>query len=251
MRARLTDAFIRDFPTPAALTFIWDTNPNSPRRFGVWVTPNGVRSFMIVYRVRAKGGKERKLRLGLAGPQGLFADLEDQMTAFAPDFDRSRAGFSPDRVDALVWALTELVLGQSCQGWLDWAKHTAENIRAGRPMHSSPPTPDRVTLRAPRPHMLFAPAKGVRYVADEDGIIRDIDPDHVKALHAVGCTDDLSGAPLMDVLRSPAPHHTFMPRTGTTYTSDGNCIIRNVAPEDRGLLLMAGCTAITDDTEEH
>ena len=183
---------------------------------------------------------------------GMFADLEDQMTAFAPDFDRSRAGFSPDRVDALVWALTELVLGKSFQGWLDLANHTAENIRAGRPMHSSRPTPqDRVALRAPRPHMLFAPAKGVRYVADEDGIIRDVDPDHVKALHAVGCTDDLSGAPLMDVLRSPAPHHTFMPRTGTTYTSDGNCIIRNVAPEDRGLLLMAGCTAITEDTEEH
>jgi predicted phage terminase large subunit-like protein len=34
--------------------------------------------------------------------------LEDQMCAFTSDFDRSRAGYSPDRVDALVWALTEL-----------------------------------------------------------------------------------------------------------------------------------------------
>jgi phage terminase large subunit-like protein len=34
------------------------------------------------------------------------------MCAFTSDFDRSRAGYSPDRVDALVWAITELS-GQS------------------------------------------------------------------------------------------------------------------------------------------
>ena len=39
---------------------------------------------------------------------GTFATLEDQMCAFTSDFDRSRNGYSPDRVDALVWALTEL-----------------------------------------------------------------------------------------------------------------------------------------------
>jgi phage terminase large subunit-like protein len=40
---------------------------------------------------------------------GTFARLEDQQTAFVPDIDRPRMG-SPDRVDALVWALTELVV---------------------------------------------------------------------------------------------------------------------------------------------
>jgi predicted phage terminase large subunit-like protein len=39
---------------------------------------------------------------------GNFAVLEDQMCAFTNDFDRGRNGYSPDRVDALVWALTEL-----------------------------------------------------------------------------------------------------------------------------------------------
>jgi len=39
---------------------------------------------------------------------GGFATLEDQMCNFTSDFDRSRAGYSPDRVDALVWALSEL-----------------------------------------------------------------------------------------------------------------------------------------------
>jgi phage terminase large subunit-like protein len=30
--------------------------------------------------------------------------LEDQMSAFTSDFDRGWAGYSPDHVDALVWA---------------------------------------------------------------------------------------------------------------------------------------------------
>ena len=41
---------------------------------------------------------------------GAFPDLEDQMVAFATDYDRAAAGFSPDRVDALVWAFTELMV---------------------------------------------------------------------------------------------------------------------------------------------
>lgn len=34
--------------------------------------------------------------------------LEDQMVQFKSDFDRKKEGYSPDRVDALVWAITEL-----------------------------------------------------------------------------------------------------------------------------------------------
>lgn len=39
---------------------------------------------------------------------GSFPELEDQMCAFTIDFDRKSQGYSPDRVDALVWALAEL-----------------------------------------------------------------------------------------------------------------------------------------------
>lgn len=39
---------------------------------------------------------------------GSFAQLEDQMSQFIRDFDTKMMGFSPDRVDALVWAITEL-----------------------------------------------------------------------------------------------------------------------------------------------
>src|SRR6516162_4585245 len=41
---------------------------------------------------------------------GTFPQLEDQMTSFTSDFDRQSAGYSPDRVDALVWAVTDLML---------------------------------------------------------------------------------------------------------------------------------------------
>lgn len=41
---------------------------------------------------------------------GMFPELEDQMCGFTTDFDRQRAGFSPDRIDALVWALSDLMV---------------------------------------------------------------------------------------------------------------------------------------------
>lgn len=41
----------------------------------------------------------------------------DQMCAFTTDFDRVRAGYSPDRLDALVWGLTELLVEPIGQGY--------------------------------------------------------------------------------------------------------------------------------------
>jgi predicted phage terminase large subunit-like protein len=42
---------------------------------------------------------------------GTFPQLEDhQMTNFTSDIDRAAAGYSPDRVDALVWAFSKLLV---------------------------------------------------------------------------------------------------------------------------------------------
>jgi len=38
------------------------------------------------------------------------------MTNFTSDFDRNAAGYSPDRLDALVWAVTDLMLADM-KGW--------------------------------------------------------------------------------------------------------------------------------------
>jgi phage terminase large subunit-like protein len=42
--------------------------------------------------------------------RGPFDALEDEMAAFTSNFDRAKAGFSPGRVDALVWALSDLMV---------------------------------------------------------------------------------------------------------------------------------------------
>jgi phage terminase large subunit-like protein len=50
---------------------------------------------------------------------GAFPGLEDQMCIFAAGLDRARSD-SPDRCDAQVWALTELMLRDSAQGWVEY-----------------------------------------------------------------------------------------------------------------------------------
>jgi phage terminase large subunit-like protein len=52
--------------------------------------------------------------------RGAFPTLEDQMCGFSADLDRDALGHSPDRVDALVWALTELMLEPGGTGLLDY-----------------------------------------------------------------------------------------------------------------------------------
>ncbi len=52
--------------------------------------------------------------------RGAFPTLEDQMCAFTSDFDRARADYSPDRVDALVWAITELMVAPTDTGLLEY-----------------------------------------------------------------------------------------------------------------------------------
>jgi phage terminase large subunit-like protein len=53
---------------------------------------------------------------------GFFPLLEDQMTSFTVDYDRSVNG-APDRIDALVWALTELLVEDAGNAYLEsWGR---------------------------------------------------------------------------------------------------------------------------------
>jgi phage terminase large subunit-like protein len=52
---------------------------------------------------------------------GSFPELEDQMCTFTPG-----SSGSPDRLDALVWAMSELMLSSNgADGWIEWAKQLA------------------------------------------------------------------------------------------------------------------------------
>ena len=62
------------------------------------------------------------------------------MCAFTSDFDRARAGYSPDRLDALVWGLTELLVEPMPNyGIFEYTRQRAEAIRG---QNSSPSQPD-------------------------------------------------------------------------------------------------------------
>ena len=73
---------------------------------------------------------------------GAFPALEDQMCAFAPDFDRSAQGWSPDRVDALVWALTDLFIDPPAgEGILDLYRQAATQPPPSSAAPAAPPLP--------------------------------------------------------------------------------------------------------------
>jgi phage terminase large subunit-like protein len=89
---------------------------------------------------------------------GAFPTLEDQQCGFAADFDRASAGFSPDRVDALVWAFTELLVEEIASwGIYETTRRKAEAVikarlaaaEAGRP--KSEPAPGSQEYQALHP----------------------------------------------------------------------------------------------------
>jgi phage terminase large subunit-like protein len=61
---------------------------------------------------------------------GSFPHLEDQLTTFVPDLDRGRAG-SPDRADAMIWPLTDLMVERErYAALLGWYEQEAARARA-------------------------------------------------------------------------------------------------------------------------
>src|SRR6478752_8002483 len=70
---------------------------------------------------------------------GAFPTLEDQQCAFTTDFDRKAAGFSPDRVDALVWAMTDLLVEPMAnEGHFEYMRQRAAALKKPPP---EPPKP--------------------------------------------------------------------------------------------------------------
>ena len=67
---------------------------------------------------------------------GALPKLEDQLTTWTP-----QDGTSPDKLDALVWAMTELVNGLGAQAWIEWAKRKAAAARGVTPGPTEAPQP--------------------------------------------------------------------------------------------------------------
>lgn len=86
----------------------------------VEATIRAIRSNVPYRGVRASRGKVARAEpiaalyeRGKIFHAGEFEALEDQMCSLTTGFDAKAAGWSPDRVDALVWALTDLFDGMT------------------------------------------------------------------------------------------------------------------------------------------
>jgi phage terminase large subunit-like protein len=88
---------------------------------------------------------------------GAFLQLEDEMCGFTTDFDRHRAGYSPDRVDALVWGISELLVEQMpSQGIFELMRAQAAALAAK----------NRAAIEAARPIPTYAPGS-LEYAAQQ------------------------------------------------------------------------------------
>ena len=114
----------------------WGDAPHDRPQCGVYRGP----------RVAWQGGAGRTGGGALpAGPVhhiGTFPQLEDQMTNFTSDIDRAAAGYSPDRVDALVWAFTQLLVermkGEGIYEWYHQQAEAAAQRSKPQPVQSVP-----------------------------------------------------------------------------------------------------------------
>lgn len=111
---------------------------------------------------------------------GCHPVLEDQMCEFTSNFDRKRMGYSPDRVDALVWAVTHLMLndgaGTNVQDFYrnNHNRHQEMLERRGKPSAGTmvPLVPPEGTSSAfgIQGHMYSVGADGLMLVHAEDAI---------------------------------------------------------------------------------
>ena len=111
---------------------------------------------------------------------GRFGALEDQLCAFSTSGYRGTD--SPDRADALVWALTNLMVDQpEGAGLLEFYRQQAEATKAGATMKAGADT----RLRAPAGTSTVYGLSGRQYTVGADRIVEVIDDD-VKPLIALG-----------------------------------------------------------------
>ena len=103
---------------------------------------------------------------------GYFPELEDQLCEYTPD---GNMGYSPDRMDAMVWGFTELMVGSiAYEGLMDYyaqeAKAVAERLKGS---NASLPAAS-VSLKGPLGINTAYGMSGTKYLLDANGLF------HVK-----------------------------------------------------------------------
>lgn len=100
---------------------------------------------------------------------------------------------SPNRADALVWALTELMLAESSDGWLEFYRRKAAAATAKQPVGTEVVTAavrapsGTIVMKSPEPHQNFYVGPGRVYVSDKDSLVHKVDPVDIPNLERSGC----------------------------------------------------------------
>lgn len=114
---------------------------------------------------------------------GYFGELEDQLCEYTPD---GSMGYSPDRMDALVWALTELMVGViSHEGLMDYYRQESQAITNRLTGNVRALPSSVVPLQAPLGINTAFGRDGTRYQIGQDGYFR-VKEDDVKPLTEAG-----------------------------------------------------------------
>lgn len=114
---------------------------------------------------------------------GYFPELEDQLCEYTPE---GNMGYSPDRMDALVWGISELMVGSiSHEGLMDYYRQESKAI-ADRLMGNTPALPDAtVSLKGPEGINTAFGKEGDRYTMDSEGLFR-VKSSDVQSLESAG-----------------------------------------------------------------
>lgn len=130
---------------------------------------------------------------------GGFPELEDQMTGFTSNFDRARAGYSPGRVDALVWALSDLMAQpMPSYGLYEFVRAAAE----GRPILPPGANPLLTVYREAEARIRAGQSA---FSAPQDGV------KELVLRNAGGVYTDRHGAATGPLAPSPAPAISVTP----------------------------------------
>lgn len=121
---------------------------------------------------------------------GTFPDLEDQLCEYTPD---GSMGYSPDRMDALVWAFTELLVGVvAYEGLMDFYRQESKAL-GDRLNKAKNVTPSAVvSLKGPPGTNTAFGKNGDKYMMQPDGLFY-VKEDDVKSLESAGFRRNFDG----------------------------------------------------------
>jgi len=122
---------------------------------------------------------------------GFFPELEDQLCEYTPD---GSMGYSPDRMDALVWAATELLVGAIAnEGLMDYYRQEAKAVADRLHGVLVPQLGATASLKGPKGINTAYGMSGAQYLINKEGLF-DVKEEDVQPLLSAGFRREFASA---------------------------------------------------------